>query len=145
MNEAAQKIVKLTDWPEREEEATADALILHGARIAVALQVETDRRFEAWSGAERGTDEHKIALKAYLDSMSGMIAEAQVVIALVQVQKRDREQADVLARVLYELTEDGGVLPELMWDYLTERGIDAQSVWDAAKAEHEPESNDSET
>jgi hypothetical protein len=135
MNEAAKAIVEQTDWPKTEEAVTADALILHGSRISMATRVSTDRLFDAWNRTERDSPEWKPALKAYLDSLSAMIAEAQVVIALVEVQKTSPGQADALARRLWELTEDGGVLPELMWDYLSDRGVDAQAVWDAAEAE----------
>lgn len=136
MNEAAKAIVEKTDWPKTEDGATADALILHGARVSMAMRAATDARFSAWSSSEKGTDEYTATLKEYLDSMSAMIAESQVVIALVEVQKRDTAEADALARRLYDLTEDGGVLQELMWDYLSARGVDAQAVWDAAEVDY---------
>jgi hypothetical protein len=137
MNEAAKAIVEQTEWPKTEDSATADALIVHGARVAAALTVSVDRRFDLWNRAETGTPERKARLRDYLDATTAMIAESQGVIALREVQKVSPAQADDLARTLWRLTEDGGVLSEIMFECLSERGVDAQAVWDAAASDEE--------
>lgn len=135
MSEAAQAIVAQTDWPKNEDAATADALILHGARVAIAMTVDHDKAFAAWNKSVKGTDEHRKTLHAYLEATTSMIAQSQVVVALVETQKRSYEEADHLARTLYMLTEDGGVFSELMWECLRDRNCDPQAVWDAADEE----------
>lgn len=123
------EILEQTKWPEREEDATADALVRHGARIAVAVQATADELMHEAFALDRESPEYKPAMRRYLDAVSGFIAEAQVVVALVETQKRSPEAADSLARLLWELTEDGGVLHELMYDYLAARGVDADAVF----------------
>lgn len=133
-------LIDATQWPKTEEDATADALIVHGARLALAMRAKTDVLMHEAFAFERDSPEGKAALRAYMDAITSMIAEAQLVLALVEVQKASREQADALARLLWELTEDGGVLPELMWDALTARGIDADAVWALADKSAAPSS-----
>lgn len=131
-------LIEATEWPTREESATADALIVHGARLAIAMHASNDVLMRKAFDLDRESPEYKPAMRAYVDGITSMIAEAQVVIALVQVQKTSREQADDVARMLWELTEDGGVLPELMFDYLTDRRIDANAMWALADKDATP-------
>lgn len=133
-------LIDATQWPKTEEDATADALIVHGARLALAMRAKTDVLMREAFSIDRDSPEYKTAISAYIDSITSMIAEAQIVLALVEVQKASREQADALARLLWDLTEDGGVLPKLMWDALSARGIDADAVWALADKSAAPES-----
>lgn len=127
------EIVEQTKWPERVEDATADALIRHGARIAVAVQAQADDLMHEAFAIDRESPEYKPAMRRYLDAISAFIAEAQAVVALAEVQKRSPEAGDELARLMWELTEDGGVLHELMYDYLAGRGVDADAVFEWAR------------
>jgi len=132
-----------TSWPNTQEEATADRLILHGARVAMAMAAVTDQLSERWFSLDKSDPEYVPARSRYLDAVSGQIAESQIVVALASLQQWSRDEADKMAARLWELTEDGGVLPELMWDYLTERGVDAEALWTAAQAEaHEHQDED---
>ena len=129
----AEQIIEQTKWPESGEEATADRLIVHGARIAMALDAESHELYTAVPWGHPGTEPYRTAVRRYMDSLVSMIAQAQVTIALREIQKHSRDQADEIARLLWELTEDGGALHEIMWDVLNERGVDAQASWDHAK------------
>lgn len=128
----AEQIIEQTKWPESSDEATADRLIVHGARIAMAIDAESHEFYTAVPWDHSGTEPYRAAVRRYMDSLVSMIAQAQVTIALREIQKRSPEQAAELAVLLWELTEDGGALSEIMWDVLNERGIDAQAVWDHA-------------
>ncbi len=121
-------------WPETEEAATADALITHGARLAMSWSAEKGPLSRRAFSLAKDDPERPTALRKYLDAVSAMIAEAQVVAALVAVQKVSREQADELARHLWLITEDGGLVHELMFDYLDERGIPSEEVWNDVEA-----------
>ncbi|MBW9118869.1 hypothetical protein JNB63_02055 [Microbacterium trichothecenolyticum] len=125
-----QTLIERTQWPIRPEDVTADALIIHGARLAMGWSANSHELAEVAFAQDRESPTYKPAMRAYLDAITGMIAEAQVVIALVDVQKRSPEQAEELARKLWECTEDGGALHELMFDYLDDRGLDAQAIWE---------------
>jgi hypothetical protein len=129
------EIVEATKWPETEDAATADALILHGARITVAWQERNAKAMREVYAFDREDPDRKPAMRNYIDGVTAMIAEGQLVISLVEVQKRSREQADELAKHLWGITEDGGALGELMWQYLDERGVDAETVFQAARVD----------
>lgn len=133
MNESTKALMDATDWPKYTEDATADALILHSARVSMAIRAKADVLMGEAFDLPKDDPQWRPAMRAYMDAATAMIAESSVAILLHKVQRHSREQADALARILWELTEDGGVLPELMYDYLTERGIDADAVWAAAE------------
>lgn len=135
MSDAAKTIVAQTDWPRREDDVTADALIKYFARIALSLGPKHERTSREYFRAERDTPERTEKLHAYLESLTTIIGIQQVTVLLAEAQKQDRDRSDALARVLWAYTEDGGLLSELMWDYLTDRGVDPQVVWDAAESE----------
>lgn len=134
-------LIVATEWPQCEEDATADALIVHGARLAVTMRASTDLLMRKAFDTDKESPEYRPAMSAYIDGLTSMIAESQVVIALVELQKESRERADHIARRLWDLTEDGGVLPELMWEYLTDRGIDAEAIWARAEKDAAPDLN----
>lgn len=133
MNEQTKAIIDQTDWPKRREDATADALIVHSARLSLAAYAEAHKLSTPAFELPSDSPEYKPAMAAYLDALSTALVESQLAAALVLVQKRSPEEADLLASALYEYTEDGGILTELMFDYLNERGIDADAVWAAAE------------
>lgn len=133
--DAEKTLIESTKWPESEEAATADAMILHGARLAAAWSADSRELMTKAYAFDKDAPERKPALRAYMDALVAMIAEAQVVDLLVQVQADDATAADVLARRLWDLTEDGGVLMELMWEYIDARGVDADAVFDLSERE----------
>lgn len=87
-------LLKLTAWPEREEDATADALIVHGARLAMGWSAETRPLSARVFRMSKDDPEYQDAMRRYLDAMTAMIAEAQVTAALVAIQEVSREQAN---------------------------------------------------
>lgn len=131
--EDEQRLIDASEWPTTAELATADAMIVHGARLAMTMQADADvlsRRFFRMDKTDPG---YRDAARAYGDSVVHMIAEAQATIAIAKVQEKDRAAADELARTLWIYTEDGGLLHELMFDYLDARGIDSQAMWSLAE------------
>lgn len=128
------ELLKLTAWPEREADVSADALIVHGARLAMSWSSETRPLGSRVFRMSKDDPEYEDAMRRYLDAITAMIAEAQVAVALVAIQEVSREQADDVARRLWHFTEDGGLLHELMFDYLDDRGISSEAVWEAAEA-----------
>lgn len=131
--EDEQKLIDATEWPTTADLATADAMIVHGARLAMTMQADTDILSKRYFRMDRSDPGHRDAARAYMQSVVHMIAEAQVTIAIAKVQEKDRAAADELARTLWIYTEDGGLLHELMFDYLQDRGVDAQAMWDLAE------------
>ncbi len=129
------EIAQKTKWPEREAEATADQLIIHGARLAMFIDVRHDQAYRDVPWGDKENPEYRPAINRYVESIAWMIAQAQVTLALAEVQRHSPEQAEDLAKHLWLMTEDGGALHELMFDVLNDRGIDAQAVWAAAEAE----------
>lgn len=133
VTDAERALIEQTDWPKREEDATADALILYGARLAAVISAESHELMVKAFAIDTDSPERKLALRAWTDAVVSMISAAQVVDLLAQVQQTSREQADALAARIWDLTEDGGVLMELMWDALATRGLDADAVFAMAE------------
>lgn len=117
-------------WPETEDEATADRLIVAGARRAIQLDTLNDELYRdvPWDNP-KDDPERRSAILRYVDGISATVTAAQNVALLIELQKRSREDADVAAQLLWQMTDDGAWLIESLWDHLTERGIDADAVW----------------
>ncbi len=118
-----------TSWPQQTEDATADRLIVHAARITIALHENSHVLYTAvpWDN-DKADPERRAAIVRYVDTVSAMVNSAQVGIALAEVQKRSRADADALALRIWELTEDGGALTELAWEHLDDRGVDPAEI-----------------
>jgi len=63
-------LLKLTAWPEREEDATADALIVHGARLAMGWSAETRPLSARVFRMSKDDPEYQDAMRRYLDAMT---------------------------------------------------------------------------
>jgi hypothetical protein len=133
MTDDDKELIEQTVWPSRGEDATADALIVHAARLAVAMSAESHELMTKAFALDRDDPDRKPALRAYMDQVVSMVAQAQVADLLVAVQNDDRALADTLAHRIWSVTEDGGVITELMWEYLDDRGIDADAVFELAE------------
>ena len=123
-----------TDWPSNADQATADQMVRNSARQG-AIEHETALLWMKHAGrVEMGTDERRRRNHHFVTGLGSFIANAQVALLLVEVQKRDSALADELARLAWDLTEDGGVLAELSWEWLHDRGVDADSFYDWARS-----------
>tara|TARA_R110002051_G_scaffold1853_2_gene10175 strand:- start:8484 stop:8939 length:456 start_codon:yes stop_codon:yes gene_type:complete len=118
-----------TDWPKNTEMATADQMIRHSIRagaidhdVALLWMRDSDR-------FEHGTVENVRSISNFAFGVGSFIANTQVALLLHEIQKRDGELADTLARLVFDLTEDGGVLGELSWEWLDARGVDADGLF----------------
>jgi len=131
--EDEQKLIDATEWPTSAELATADAMIVHGARLAMKMQADSDVLSKRFFRMDKTDPGYRDAARAYGERVTHMVAEAQATIALAKVQEKDRAAADELARTLWVYTEDGGLLHELMFDYLDARGVDSQAMLDLAE------------
>lgn len=114
----------LAPWPTTEQEATADALIKSLAVQAYARNVRIE-----WPGTE-----DKVKLAAYSHSIGILVNEYGVIALLRFLKEFHKDVADDAARDLWLDWQDGGVIPELLWDWLTEYKIDPDKVEEIAKA-----------
>lgn len=69
----------------------------------------------------------------WADAIGATVSAAQYVALLVEVQARSRDEADALARLIWQYTEMGDSLIEPLWDYLNERGVAPDPVYDEAR------------
>lgn len=126
-------------WPQRADEVSADALIKHSAMVSMVISRENDDRRRVALRLRREDPARKGALREWVQGLAGEVAEAQVAILLDEVQKLSRDAADELAKLLWRHTEDGGVLYELMFDLLDERGVDSEAMRNEIDAEADAE------
>jgi|GEM_PF-2946360 len=122
-------------WPQVIEEATADRLIVCGAHHAIYLDARHDGLYGAvpWNEPKE-SPERLAAIRAWANAIGETVVAAQKVALLIEIQERSRDDADAIARRIWEMTEAGDWLIEPLWDYLAERGIDPKPVYAEAKA-----------
>lgn len=131
-------------WPETEQDATADALVKHGAMVAMVMSRENHDRMRAAYKYSKDDPERAGALREWVQGLAGEIAEAQVAVLLNTIQTDAPDRADELARMLWRYTEDGGLLYELMFDLLDARGIDAEGLRREIDAEADAETEEAQ-
>ncbi len=120
-------------WPENEDDATADRLIAGAAAALLALHAEADPLYQAVPWGDKESPERAPAIRRWARAISASVARGQFAALLVAMQKESPEAADTAARLIWGMTEDGAWLFEIMWDYLNDRGYDAQALWDQAE------------
>jgi hypothetical protein len=115
----------IAPWPRTEAEATADA-------VAKSLTVGAHAR-DRYIQTLNTTD------KEWGTQVGLLVNEFGVVYLLKFLADFHPDVADDAARLLWSHWEDGGVIPELLWGWLSKWGIDPDQVAEVAerqRAEH---------
>lgn len=120
-------------WPETEAEATADRMIACAAAGTLELHAEADPLYRAVPWDDKESAERGPAIRRWARALAHSVSRGQTAALLVAMQEKSPEAADDAARLIWRMTEDGGWLFEIMWDYLNARGYDAQAIWDQAE------------
>lgn len=134
MTEKTSDVLAQIKRPEREEDATADRMILNGARIASFARAEADEVGDLYFSTDREDPEYASRARAWADALSTFISAVQGPYLLDLIQKHDPAFADELARRLWDAVEMGDVLDESLWEFYERRGIDPATVEAAIKA-----------
>lgn len=115
----------LAPWPATEDQVTAAAVLRH---LTVAASVhEHDTHTLARNALTPGAAAEDVA--AYVDAVRQLKARFGLVFLLRQIQQQSSQTwADDVARHLWSLWQDGGCIPEFLWDWLAEHGIDPKTV-----------------
>lgn len=109
---------KLAPYPETAEQATAKALILHLLVAAKRHEVHSQGITSADPEVRRNAIMH-----------TGLFVQLWSQAALLRLMiDRDPEAADKAAVWLWDAWEDGGTMHELLWEWLTEYGIDPDAI-----------------
>ena len=115
----------LAPWPQTEASATADAV----AKSITVGAFARDRYIQTLN-----TTDEKWATQVGL-----LVNEFAVVWLLKFLADFHPDVADDAARLLWSHWEDGGVIPELLWDWLAKWKINPEQVAEVAerqRAEH---------
>ncbi len=129
-----ENVLKTIARPESEEEATADRMILHSARIASFAQAEAEEVGKVFFASDLDDPEHRARTRAWVDAISRYITAVQVPMLLDAIQKRDPEHAEKLARKLWWDVEMGDGFDEALWELYESRGIDPEAIATAVAA-----------
>lgn len=128
-------IEAVAPWP-TPATATADAVIKHLA--AISLMHSTGARLllgVEGAAAERGDEvASKYWRDRYLKSLDVYVSAAQLAHAVVEVQVANPALAETVAVALVEGADDGGWYHEVVWDWLSDRGVEPQDLRDRAVA-----------
>lgn len=120
-------------WPENEADATADRMIACAAAATLDLQAETDPLYHAVPWGDKESTERGPAIRRWARAIAHAVSRGQFAALLVAMQEKSPEAADEAARLIWSMTEDGSWLFEIAFDYLNDRGYDAQAIWASAE------------
>lgn len=120
-------------WPENEVDATADRMIACAAAATLALHEEANPLYHAVPWDDKESPERTPAIRAWARALAHAISRGQFAALLATMQEKSPEAADDAARLIWRMTEDGGWLFEIMFDYLNARGYDAQAIQEQAE------------
>lgn len=115
----------LAPLPSSEDEVTAENLLKHLTVRASASENETHTLAHKALGADASPED----VRRYTESFALLSARFGVVFLLRQIQQQSSPGwADEVARHLWSLWQDGGSIPEFLWDWLAESGIDPEQI-----------------
>lgn len=123
----------IAPWPATAAEATAEKVLKH-LTVCAAAQQEEARRL-CTDAFKPGAD--PAGLTRYIESFEVLGYRFITVYLLRIFAEVAPERADGLARELWSLMRDTEMIPELLWDWLSEYGIDPEQVAALAKDEKE--------
>lgn len=111
--------------PTTEEQATAENLLKHLTVRASACENETNTLAHKALGVDASPED----VRDYSRSFELLAARFGVVFLLRQIQQQSSQGwADEVARHLWSLWQDGGSIPEFLWDWLAESGINPDDL-----------------
>jgi hypothetical protein len=103
---------------------TAENLLRHETAGAYAHEIRTRAASKAAFATVPGSPEWR----RYYDSVVTLAARFGVAFLLRQLREIDPARADEAAQHLHGLWLDGGSMPEFLFDWLVEAGIDPREV-----------------
>lgn len=116
-------------FPKTEEEVTAEGLARH--LTAEAFLTGASTYGLGLAALQPGATPEQV--RAYADAMARLTDQFSVVYLLRALGQYAPDKVEELARRLWETWRDGGVMPELLYDWLESYGIDPEQVEVAAK------------
>lgn len=121
-------------YPRDEDDVTAATLARH---MAVAAQVAHSQIFpsmyardaaEGPGRADKDSPTAKLTAEVHHLTLVNAINEYAIVHLLRALVEHAPQQADAVAKDLWNAWEDGGATGEWLWEWLTEYGIDPEAI-----------------
>lgn len=113
----------IAPWPD-EDEVTAESLLKHFTAAAFVHEGDT-HELSRTAFRDGATAEDK---RRYADAANALVARFGEVLLLRALVEAVPDKADGIARRLWGALTDGSVIPELLWDWLTEHNVDPEQV-----------------
>lgn len=132
-------------WPENEADATADRMIACAAAGTLDLHAEAHPLYREVPWDDKESPERTPAIRRWARALGYAVSLSQFAALLATMQEKSPEAADEAARLIWQMTEDGGWLFEIMFDYLNARGYDAQAIQEQAEKDATVRENGSES
>lgn len=121
----------IAPYPQTEETATAEAIAKHLTAQAFLTGGHT---YETGKEAlAPGADPEKV--RAYTETLARLTDQFSAVYLLRALGQFAPDKVDEVARGLWECWRDGGVMPELLYDWLEAYGDDPSEFEKAAEGE----------
>lgn len=111
---------------------TADILIKRSIEESLSQYAYFTETLTGWRDEDEDAKERSI-LKGNMHLFASLL-DSVIVDLLQQIQGVNRTWADKAAANLDDALEGGDYYPEMIWEWATERGLDPESITDAAKA-----------
>jgi hypothetical protein len=114
---------------------TADQVI-RSALVAAQHQLEwMHESMRSDMKLERGTDAHKAATRKTMMHSISFVSQAMVADLFTTIQGIEGADADLIATLFVAHSESGDYYPDMIWDWMTARGIDPEQIRAETEAE----------
>lgn len=126
-------IAPVPEWG--DEGITADQVI-RSALVSAQHQLEWMREsMRVDMHLERGTDAHKAAARQTMLHTTNFVTHSIVADLFSTIQRVAPDEADGIAGLFVAQSESGDYYPEIIWDWMTARGIDPERIRTETAAE----------
>ena len=126
-------LTEFAPYPLTEESATADAIAKFLTAQAFLAGGATFKA--AREAFKPGTEADPEKVRAYGEAAAKLTDQFSTVYLLRALGQYVPDKIDEIARGLWECWREGGVMPELLYDWVEAWGIDPHELEDAAKKE----------
>ena len=117
--------------PKTEEDVTAERIARH---LTAQAFLTGDSTFKAGREAlAPGAEPEK--LRAYVNAITRLTDQFSTVFLLRALSEHAPDKVEEVALRLWECWQDGGVMPELLYDWLEAYGVDPDEFEKAAESE----------
>lgn len=122
----ADQVAPAPEWGDGA--ATAENLIRHNLVEASRFDELSTAAMRANGAESKGSPGYDLTMQRYVARIITFLLKATTADLLMSIKKLAPEHADEIARDLTDRLESGDYYPDMVWHWLSERGIDPERI-----------------